>query len=47
MDGLKPEQVMEMLKKKGVEVNIEQATAILQFLQLLASIVIGEYLKKH
>ncbi|WP_185965585.1 hypothetical protein [Flavobacterium zepuense] len=43
---LKPEQVVEMLRKKGMEVTVEQAAMVLEFLQLLATIMVAQYLKK-
>ena len=36
MEKLKPEQVVELLRKKGVEVSVEQALLVLEFLKLLA-----------
>ena len=45
MEKLKPEQALEMLRKKGMEVTLEEAAMILEFLQLLATIVITAYLK--
>ena len=44
MEKLKPEKVVEMLKAKGTEVSIEQATVILKFLRKLADIVVSQYL---
>lgn len=46
MEKLTPQQVQEMLRKKGKEVTIEQATAVLDFLRKLASTVVSNYLKK-
>ena len=46
MEKLKPENVVEMLKEKGMEVSVEQATAILNFLRKLADIVVAQYLEK-
>jgi hypothetical protein len=45
MEKLKPEQAVEMLRKKGMEVTLEEAAMILEFLQLLATIVITAYLR--
>jgi len=45
MEKLKPERVVEMLKAKGVNVTVEQATSILEFLRKMASIVVSQYLK--
>jgi hypothetical protein len=47
MEKLKPEQAVELLRKKGIEVSLEQAVVMLEFLHLLASILIAQYLKKH
>ncbi|WP_185965525.1 hypothetical protein [Flavobacterium zepuense] len=44
---LKPEQVVEMLRKKGMDVSVEQAVMVLEFLQLLATIMVSQYLKKN
>ena len=46
MEKLKPEQAVELLRKKGIEVSLEQAGVILDFLRLLANIMVSEYLKK-
>lgn len=45
MEKLKPEKVVEILKAKGVNVTVEQATSILEFLRKMASIVVSQYLK--
>lgn len=47
MEKLRPEQAVELLRKKGIEVTVEQAALILEFLYLLANIVIAEHLKRH
>lgn len=47
MEKLKPEQAMEMLKKKGMDVTVEQAAMILEFLRKLANIVVAQYLEEH
>lgn len=47
MEKLKPEQAVELLSKNGIEVSLEQAAAILDFLNLLANILIERYLKKN
>ncbi len=46
MEKLKPEQAVELLRKKGIEVSLEQAGVILDFLRLLANILVSQYLKK-
>ncbi|MBT2561715.1 hypothetical protein J7E50_12795 [Pedobacter sp. ISL-68] len=47
MEKLKPEQVVEMLRKKGMELSLEQAVMVLEFLQLLAKVMVAQYLKKN
>lgn len=47
MEKLKPEQAVEMLRKKGMEVTIEQAAMILEFLCLLANIIVTQYLETN
>jgi hypothetical protein len=47
MEKIRPEQAVELLRKKGIEVTVEQAVLILEFLYLLANIVIAEHLKKY
>ena len=47
MEKLKPEQVVAMLRKKGMEVNIEQATLILGFMRKLSEMVVSNYLATH
>ena len=46
MEKLKSEQAVELLRKKGIEVSLEQAGVILDFLRLLANILVSQYLKK-
>ena len=46
MEKLKPEKVMEMLKEKGIEVSLEQASSILKFLRKLAQAVVASHLRK-
>lgn len=36
MRKLEPEKIMEMLKAKGVDVTVEQAASILEFLRKMA-----------
>lgn len=45
MEKLKPERVVEMLREKGMEVSLEQAALILEFLRKLANIVVAQYLE--
>jgi hypothetical protein len=46
MEKIQPEKVMEMLRKKGVEITLEQARLILDFLRKLADITVTEYLNQ-
>ena len=46
MEKIQPEKVMEMLRQKGVEVTLEQARLILEFLRKLADITVTQYLKQ-
>lgn len=40
------ERTLKMLKDEGVEVTLEQARLILEFLRKLASITVSNYLKR-
>lgn len=42
---LNPERVMEILKKKGTQVNIEEAKIILEFVNKFVHIAINQYLR--
>lgn len=46
MRKLEPEKIMEILKAKGVDVTVEQAPSILEFLRKMANIVVSQYLKR-
>jgi hypothetical protein len=46
MEKLKPERLVEMLKKDGIVVSIEQAASILRFLRMLADIVVTNHLHR-
>jgi hypothetical protein len=46
MEKIQPEKVVEMLRQKGVEVTLEQARLILEFLRKLADITVTQYLKQ-
>ncbi|SKA06809.1 hypothetical protein SAMN04488128_102576 [Chitinophaga eiseniae] len=47
MEKIKPEKAVEMLKQKGVEVTVEQATFILEFLRKLANIIVAQHLDRQ
>lgn len=42
---LNSEQVLKMLKKEGMNVTLEQAQMILEFLRKLSSITVSNFLK--
>ncbi len=41
-----PEKAVEILSKYGLQVSLEQAVVILDFLYKLANVAVGRYLKK-
>ncbi len=45
-DKITPERAIEILKKDGLEVTLEQAKLILEFLYQMADIVVEQHLKK-
>ena len=47
MSQLSPEKAAEMLRKKGIEVSVEEAALVLEFLRKLADIVVANYLDKQ
>lgn len=47
MERLNKEQAMEILRKKGIEISIEQAAAILEIMRLFADIVVADFLKEN
>jgi hypothetical protein len=44
-EKISPEKALEILKKDGLEVTLEQAKIILEFLYLMAEIVVDQYLE--
>jgi hypothetical protein len=42
---LTPERVMQILKKKGTHVDIEEAKIILEFVKKIAHIAVDQYLR--
>ena len=46
MEKLQPEKAVEMLRQSGIEVNLEQAKLILEFLRKLAAMAVTQYLSK-
>lgn len=47
MEKISPEKAVEMLKKKGVEISLEQAVLVLEFMRKMAGIVVESYLEKE
>jgi len=45
-DKITPEKAAEILKKGGMDVTLEQAKLILEFLYKLADISVAQYLEK-
>lgn len=41
-----PEKAIEILHKNGKVVTLEEAKIMLEFLQLLAAIIVNQYLRK-
>lgn len=44
-EKISPEKAIEILKKDGLEVTLEQAKLIVEFLYQMAEIVVDQYLK--
>ncbi len=45
MEKLQPEKAVGMLRQHGMEVTLEQAKLILEFLRKLADIAVTQYLR--
>jgi len=45
-DKITPEKAVEMLKKGGAEVTLEQSKLILEFLYKLADLTVAQYMVK-
>ena len=46
MEKLPPEKAAEMLRMKGLDVSVEQAGLILEFLRMLAGMIVSSYLEQ-
>jgi multisubunit Na+/H+ antiporter MnhF subunit len=46
MEKLPPEKAAEMLRKKGMEVSVEQAALMLALLRMLSGIIVATYLEQ-
>lgn len=47
MDKMQPEDAVELLRKHGTEVTVEQAALILEFFRILANIAVAQYLRNE
>jgi hypothetical protein len=47
VEKMQPEDAVEILRKHGTEVTIQQATLILEFLRMLANIAVAQYLRNE
>ncbi len=47
MEKLKPEKALEMLRKKGVDISLEQAAQVLELLRKFANIMVSQYLERQ
>ncbi|MFW0738812.1 hypothetical protein [Flavobacterium sp. T12S277] len=47
IDRITPHKAMELLRKDGINVDVEQAKTILDFLYEMAEIVVDTYLDKQ
>lgn len=45
MEKIKPEKAFEMLKKKGVDISLEQAAQVLELLRKFANIIVSQHLE--
>ena len=47
MEKIKPEKALEMLRKKGVDISLEQTAQVLELLRKFANITVSQYLKSQ
>ena len=47
MEKIKPEKALEMLRKKGVDISLEQAVQVLELLRKFANIIVSQHLESH
>jgi hypothetical protein len=47
MERVKPEEVIEILKKHNVDISVEQAGQILELLRKFAHIVVSQHLENQ
>lgn len=46
MEKLPPEKAVELLRRKGMIVSVEQAALMLAFLRMAADIIVSKYLEQ-
>ena len=46
MEKMSPEKAAELLRRKGMDVSVEQAGLILEFLRMLAGMIVSSYLEQ-
>ena len=46
MEKLPPEKAVELLRRKGMIVSVEQAALMLEFLRMVADIIVTKYLEQ-
>jgi hypothetical protein len=46
MEKIQPEQIVKILHEKGIEVTVEEAKLILDFMRKLADITVTQYLNQ-
>lgn len=47
IDRITPQKAMELLRKDGIDVDVEQAKIVLDFLHEMAEIVVDTYLDQQ
>ena len=47
MEKLKPEKVVEILRKQGVDISVEQAAQMLELLRKFANIIVSQHLESQ
>ena len=47
MEKLPPEKAVELLRKRGMDVSVEQAAMIFEFLRMLAGMIVSSYLEQE
>jgi len=47
MEKIKPEKAIEILRRRGMEISVEQATQLLELLKKFANIIVGQYLESQ